>query len=103
MGQIYSNGPVYLHQRCNKPLIIHLLESQVGLDQIVEDHSDDSFDIRVTVGASQDLRWWLVAKSSHLDILEPAYLQDVVIQSLEAGLKRQKVGSLTVIPTLSHD
>ncbi len=90
MGQLYSQDPVYLHLRCDKPFMTHLLESPMGLDQIVENHSKDSFDIRVTVGDTQDLRWWLVAQSSHLNILEPDYLRDVVVQSLEAGLHRQR-------------
>jgi hypothetical protein len=48
-----------------------LIESPLGLDQVTEDIDDSTFEISVTVGDTQDLRWWLTAQAVHCDILEP--------------------------------
>lgn len=61
----------------------------MGLDQVSESISDDQFEVTVTVGDTQDLRWWLVAQASHLDILAPEWLREVVRAELVAAAERQ--------------
>lgn len=88
MGILRSNEPVFLRLRCDKPALNHLIESPLGFDQITNDVDDSTFEISVTVGDTQDLRWWLTAQAIHCDILDPQWLRDEIEETLTAGLKR---------------
>lgn len=88
MGILRSDEPVYLKLRCDKPVLNHLIESPLGLDQITTPIDDVSFEIGVTVGDTQDLRWWLAAQAAHCDILEPEGLRADIESMLQAGLVR---------------
>lgn len=88
MGILKSDEPVYLKLRCDKPALNHLIESPLGFDQITEEVDDQTFDIAVTVGDTQDLRWWLTAQAVHCDILAPGWLKDEIAETLHRGLKR---------------
>lgn len=90
MGILKSNEPVYLKLRCDKPALNHLIESPLGFDQITTEIDDHTFEIGVTVGNTQDLRWWLTAQSVHCDILEPLWLREDITATLERGLARMK-------------
>ncbi|TVP59025.1 MAG: WYL domain-containing protein [Halomonadaceae bacterium] len=90
MGILHSPDPLFLRLRCDRPYLSHLLESPLGLDQLMTETTQDGFEISVTVGDTQDLRWWLVAQAAHLDIVEPAWLREVVVQELSMALERQK-------------
>lgn len=90
MGILKSDKPVYLRLRCDKPVLNHLMESPLGFDQITEDIDDQTFEIGVTVGDTQDLRWWLTAQAPHCDILDPAWLREEVQGTLEQGLARTR-------------
>ena len=90
MGILKSNEPVYLKLRCDKPALNHLIESPLGFDQITTEIDDESFEIGVTVGDTQDLRWWLTAQAIHCDILEPEWLRENITATLERGLARMK-------------
>lgn len=90
MGILHSDSPVYLKLRCDKPALNHLIESPLGFDQINREIDDSTFEIAVTVGDTQDLRWWLTAQAVHCDILEPAWLREDISSTLAAGLKRTK-------------
>ena len=89
MGQLLSREPLQLQLRCDRPMLSHLEESPLGIDQITEDVSDDQFNLTVTVGDTQDLRWWLVAQAGHLDILGPDWLREAVQQELQDAAARQ--------------
>lgn len=88
MGILKSNKPVFLRLRCDKPALNHLIESPLGFDQITSEIDDSTFEISVTVGDTQDLRWWLTAQAIHCDILEPEWLHSEIESTLEKGLKR---------------
>lgn len=90
MGILKSNKPVYLKLRCDKPALNHLIESPLGFDQITTEIDDKTFEIGVTVGDTQDLRWWLTAQAIHCDILEPEWLKQEIISTLQRGLARIK-------------
>lgn len=90
MGILKSNEPVYLKLRCDKPALNHLIESPLGFDQITTEIDDETFEITVTVGDTQDLRWWLTAQAIHCDIQEPQWLRQEVTSTLERGLARMK-------------
>ena len=88
MGMLKSNKPVYLRLRCDKPALNHLIESPLGFDQTTTEIDDNTFEIAVTVGDTQDLRWWLTAQAVHCDILEPQWLREETAAILEQGLSR---------------
>ena len=88
MGILKSDKPVYLRLRCDKPALNHLIESPLGFDQITDDIDDSTFEIAVTVGDTQDLRWWLTAQAVHCDILEPQWLREDIENTLKRGLRR---------------
>ena len=88
MSILKSNEPVFLKLRCDKPSLNHLIESPLGLDQMTVEVSKNVFEISVTVGDTQDLRWWLVAQAVHCDILEPRWLKDEIENTLAKSLKR---------------
>lgn len=90
MGILKSAEPVYLKLRCDKPALNHLIEAPLGFDQITTEIDDTTFEIAVTVGDTQDLRWWLTAQAVHCDILEPRWLKEEIIATLERGLARMK-------------
>jgi len=88
MGILKSDEPVYLQLRCDKPALNHLIESPLGFDQITTEIDDKTFEIGVTVGDTQDLRWWLTAQAVHCDILAPGWLKDEIARTLQRGLQR---------------
>lgn len=88
MGILKSDKPVYLKLRCDKPILNHLIESPLGFEQIDTVIDVTTFEIAVTVGDTQDLRWWLTAQAVHCDILEPKWLKEEVGKTLEKGLER---------------
>ncbi len=90
MGILHSHKPVFLHLRCDKPVLNHLIESPLGIDQVTTDTDEHSFEITVTVGDTQDLRWWLTAQAVHCDILEPEWLREETASTLEQGLMRTR-------------
>ncbi|OJT00346.1 helix-turn-helix transcriptional regulator [Marinobacter nauticus] len=90
MGILHSDSPVYLKLRCDKPSLNHLIESPLGFDQITNEIDDKTFEIAVTVGDTQDLRWWLTAQAVHCDILEPAWLREEIETTLTRGLDRTR-------------
>ncbi|NMT63438.1 helix-turn-helix transcriptional regulator [Marinobacter orientalis] len=88
MGMLHSTKPVYLRLRCDKPALNHLIESPLGFDQTTTEIDGNTFEIAVTVGDTQDLRWWLTAQAVHCDILEPQWLREETASTLERGLSR---------------
>ncbi len=90
MGILHSTKPIYLKLNCDKPALNHLVESPLGFDQTTTDIDDNTFEIAVTVGDTQDLRWWLTAQAVHCDILEPEWLREETASTLEQGLMRTR-------------
>ncbi|WP_288944249.1 WYL domain-containing protein [uncultured Marinobacter sp.] len=88
MGILRSQEPVCLHLRCDRPVLNHLLESPLGIDQQATHVDDYNFEIAVTVGDTQDLRWWLTAQAMHCDILQPLWLKEEIKAALSRGLDR---------------
>ncbi|MCG2579835.1 MAG: WYL domain-containing protein [Marinobacter sp.] len=90
MGMLKSKKPVFLELRCDKPALNHLIEAPLGFDQITREIDDQTFEITVTVGDTQDLRWWLTAQAVHCDILGPEWLRDEIETTLQKGLNRTR-------------
>lgn len=90
MHVLSSSRPVELHLRCDKPALLQLLESPLSENQKISNVTDDNFEVQVTVPDSQDLRWWLLAQSRHLDILEPVWLRQELSDTLKKAIDRHQ-------------
>lgn len=88
MGLLFSDTAIKLRLRCDKPMLNHLLESPLADDQEVQELDEKHFELIATLSDTQDLRWWLTAQASHLDILEPEWLREEVSNELAKALKR---------------
>ena len=90
MHVLSSEQPVELHLRCDKPALLQLVESPLSENQKISNVTDDNFEVQVTVPDSQDLRWWLLAQSPHLDIVEPVWLRLELSDTLKKAINRHQ-------------
>lgn len=88
MHVLNSTNPVELHIRCDKPMLMQLLESPLEDGQKVLNETDNNFDLLVTLPDSQDLRWWLLAQSPYLDIISPIWLKQEITDTLQKAINR---------------
>src|SRR5690606_36207771 len=96
MGLLHSSELIKLRLRCDKPVLNHLLEAPLADDQETVDFGDKHFELTATLSDTQDLRWWLTAQASHLDILEPTWLRNEVQSTLEGALQRIAAAGETI-------
>ncbi|CDI04668.1 hypothetical protein BN873_p20048 [Candidatus Competibacter denitrificans Run_A_D11] len=71
-----SNEPLRLVVRFWKRAGLHLLETRLAADQVVEDEGDDHFRLTATVNDTAQLRWWLLSFGSKVEVLEPTELRE---------------------------
>ena len=71
-----SGEPLRLVARFWKRAGLHLLETRLAADQVVEDEGDDHFRLTATVNDTAQLRWWLLSFGSKVEVLEPAGLRE---------------------------
>ena len=70
--------PIRLVARFWKRAGLHLLETRLSADQVVEDADADHFRLTATVGDTAQLRWWLLSFGSKVEVLEPAGLREAM-------------------------
>ena len=70
--------PIRLVARFWKRAGLHLLETRLSADQLVEDAGDDHFRLTATVDGTAQLRWWLLSFGSRVEVLEPAGLREAM-------------------------
>ena len=72
-----SSEPIRLVVRFYRPAGLHLLETRLSDDQIVQDHDGDDYHLRLTatVNDTAQLRWWLLSFGSNVEVLEPVELR----------------------------
>jgi predicted DNA-binding transcriptional regulator YafY len=90
MHILHSRKPVNLTIVCDKPVMNHLIETPLDESQVISEETDESFKLTVQLSDTTDLRWWLIAQSAHIQIIEPRWLKDEIINSLITGLNKQK-------------
>jgi predicted DNA-binding transcriptional regulator YafY len=71
-----SGEPLRLVARLWKRAGLHLLETRLAADQVVEDEGDDHFRVTATVNDTAQLRWWLLSFGSKVEVLEPQGLRE---------------------------
>ena len=70
--------PIRLVARFWKRAGLHLLETRLAADQVVEDADADHFRLAATVDDTAQLRWWLLSFGSKVEVLEPAGLREAM-------------------------
>ena len=88
MHVLRTQESVDLLLRCDKPVLSHLLETPLAENQQVVNETETNFEVRVKLADSQDLRWWLLAQSAHLDILKPKWLRNEISERLNSAWYR---------------
>ncbi len=68
--------PLRLVARFWKRAGLHLLETRLAADQVVQDEGADHFRLTATVNDTAQLRWWLLSFGSKVEVLEPAGLRE---------------------------
>jgi len=71
-----GGAPVRLVARFWKRAGLHLLETRLAADQVVEDVDPDHFRLTATVDDTAQLRWWLLSFGSKVEVLEPEGLRE---------------------------
>lgn len=71
-----SGEPLRLVARFWKRAGLHLLETRLAADQVVEEGDDDHFRLTATVNDTAQLRWWLLSFGSKVEVLEPTELRE---------------------------
>ena len=71
-----SGEPLRLVARFWKRAGLHLLETRLAADQVVEEADDDHFRLTATVNDTAQLRWWLLSFGSKVEVLEPQGLRE---------------------------
>lgn len=89
MHILQSTEKITVSLMCQKPIMNHLLETPLDQNQTVTNETDESFNISAVLSDTSDLRWWLIAQSAHIQILEPEWLKNEIINTLEQGIKNQ--------------
>ncbi len=79
-GQGMGGGgePIRLVARFWKRAGLHLLETRLSADQVVEDAGEEHFRLTATVNDTERLRWWLLSFGSKLEVLAPAGLREAM-------------------------
>lgn len=90
MHILHSNEQIDLTILCDKPVMNHLLETPLDRSQAISEETEQSFKLTSKLADTTDLRWWLIAQSAHVQILEPEWLKNEVIDTLKKGLNKQK-------------
>jgi predicted DNA-binding transcriptional regulator YafY len=90
MGILHSDKSVSLKLLCDKPEMNHLLEAPLAEDQEVIENQEHHFVLRATMRDTQDLRWWLLAQSAHIDIIGPSRVRTSVLEMALSGIARLK-------------
>jgi len=71
-----SGEPLRLVARFWKRAGLHLLETRLAADQVVEEADDDHFRLTATVNDTAQVRWWLLSFGSKVEVLEPTELRE---------------------------
>lgn len=75
--------------KCNKPAMNHLLETPIDTEQRILEEDATSFLLSAVLSDTSDLRWWLLAQSADVQILEPESLKQEIMQTLHLGIANQ--------------
>lgn len=75
-GIAYSQQPIQLKAEFLRHVAIHLRESPIADDQVIEDVNEDNVLLRATVADTLELRIWLRSFGDEVAIVAPSFLRE---------------------------
>jgi predicted DNA-binding transcriptional regulator YafY len=78
-----SNKPIRLVARFYKPVAMHLLDTPLAEDQIIEEVDDYRLELTATVLHTAQLDWWLRSFASEVEVIEPRELREAMAEQAE--------------------
>lgn len=70
----------------------HLFETPLSPDQVIDNETDDSFILKATVPNTQHFLWWLMSFGEQVEVLEPEWLREKIIDTANGVLALYKKG-----------
>lgn len=83
-----DRGPIKLVMRMASDAIAHIEENRLSADQTVSETDDPNWMlVKATVSDTEQLRWWLHAYSSRLEVVSPKSLRSTMASAFRAGIR----------------
>lgn len=89
-SSILPSSRIRLVCRFDAPAAEHLRESPLSTDQTWTDVGDNEIEVSATVVDDEQLRWWLLAFGSQVEVVSPAYLRSDMETTLAEASRRYK-------------
>jgi predicted DNA-binding transcriptional regulator YafY len=89
-----SNESIRLVARFYKPVAMHLLDTPLAEDQVMEEVDDHHLQLTATVPHTAQLQWWLQSFASEVEVIEPTELREVMAKHVDWLVRKyqHKVG-----------
>ena len=91
-----SNEPIKLVARFYKPVAMHLLDTPLAEDQVIEEVDEYHLQLTATVPHTTQLQWWLQSFASEVEVIEPPKLREAMAEQAE-WLARKYRGKAGVV------
>ena len=78
-----SNEPIKLVARFYKPVAMHLLDTPLAEDQVIEEVDEYHLQLTSTVPYTAQLQWWLQSFASEVEVIEPPGLREAMAEQAE--------------------
>ena len=86
-----SNEPIKLVARFFKPVAMHLLDTPLAKDQVIEEVDEYHLQLTATVPHTAQLQWWLQSFASEVEVIEPPELREAMAEQAEWLMRKYRV------------
>ena len=85
-----SNAPIRLVARFYKPVAMHLLDTPLAEDQLIEEVGEYHLQLTATVQNTSQLQWWLQSFASEVEVIEPQELREAMAEQAEWLMRKYR-------------
>jgi predicted DNA-binding transcriptional regulator YafY len=85
-----SNEFIRLVARFYKPVAMHLLDTPLAEDQVIEEVDDHHLQLTATVSHTAQLQWWLQSFASEVEVIEPPELREAMAEQAEWLMRKYR-------------
>lgn len=78
-----SNTPIRLVVRFYKPVAMHLLDTPLAEDQVIEEVDEYHLQLTAIVPHTAQLQWWLQSFASEVEVIETPKLREAMAEQSE--------------------
>lgn len=86
-------GTVAFKAIFSKAAALHLGERPLSNDQTMSIQDDGRVLITASIQDTSELRWWLLGFGSQVEVLQPEYIRNEMIKTIQASMKRYGITS----------